>query len=59
MSDLPLAAKGFSSYRAKSPYGWIMIGAKDDEDAWREAHRSTANPTDLQKWNGERYETVR
>ena len=53
--DRPCAAPGLISYRARSPFGWIMIGATDDADAWREARRSTANPTDLQRWNGEQY----
>ena len=37
----PLAAKGLTSYRYKGPFGWFMIGAKDIEDALREAARST------------------
>lgn len=53
----PLAVPGLSSYRYKGPYGWIMIGARDDEDALREAGRSTAAPVpeNLQAWNGSEY----
>jgi len=51
----PLAAKGLISYRAKGRYGFIMIGAKDNTDALREAKRSTDNPTDLEVWDGEKY----
>jgi hypothetical protein len=53
MTDRPLAAAGLISYRCKSPYGWIMIGAKDHDDAMREARRS--NPAvsrdGLQVWD--------
>jgi hypothetical protein len=39
LTNLPLAAKGLKSYRYKGRYGYIMIGAKDDNDAIREAAR--------------------
>lgn len=57
MFNQPMATNGFISYRCKTPYGWCMIGAKDNEDALREAKRSTNNPTeeDLQIWNGTEY----
>jgi hypothetical protein len=58
LHDRPLAAKGLISYRAKGRYGYIMIGAKDDSDAWNEAKRSTDSPTELEVWNGERYISV-
>ena len=58
MSDKPMAAPGLISYRARSPFGWIMIGARDHADAWSEARRSTPEPTDLQIWNGKAYEPV-
>ena len=53
----PYAAHGFTSYRCKSRYGWIMIGALDHLDAMREALRSdpTAQREDLQVWNGAIY----
>lgn len=56
--DRPCAAPGLTSYRAKGRYGWIMIGAKDDADALREARRSTDTPTDLQVWDGVNYVPV-
>lgn len=43
MTEKPLADKGLVSYRYKGMYGWIMIGAKSDEDALNEARRSTYN----------------
>lgn len=49
--DKPLAAKGLVSYRARSPYGYIMIGARSHGEAWREALRSSDKPSDLQIWN--------
>lgn len=57
LSDRPLAAAGLTSYRCRSAYGWIMIGAADDADAMRQARRSsnTARNEDLQVWDGARY----
>jgi hypothetical protein len=56
-TDKPCAAYGLTSYRYAGRYGWIMIGAKDDADALREAARSTDNvsPEKLQVWNGAGY----
>lgn len=58
-SNMPLAAPGLTSYRCRGRYGygWIMIGAKDDEDALKEARRSfpDARAEDLQIWNGAMY----
>jgi hypothetical protein len=53
----PCAAHGLKSYRYRGRYGWIMIGAKHDEDALREAARSTIDVTKdkLQQWNGVEY----
>lgn len=58
--DRPLAAAGLVSYRCRSPYGWIMIGARDDDDAMREAARSTKAPSrnGLQRWDGAAYQPV-
>jgi hypothetical protein len=42
--DRPVAAYGLTSYRIRGRYGYIMIGAKDHEDAMREAARSTRDP---------------
>lgn len=54
----PCAAYGLISYRAKGNFGFIMIGAKDDADAKREALRSTDKPHDLEVWDGEKYVPV-
>lgn len=40
--DRPCATPGLTSYRYRGRYGWIMIGARDDRDAMREAARSTS-----------------
>lgn len=40
--DKPCAGPGLWSYRYRGRYGWIMIGAKDDREAMREAARSTS-----------------
>lgn len=45
------AAFGLTSYRARSPYGFIMIGARDDEDARAQASRSSDRWTDLEIWS--------
>lgn len=57
MAEKPLAGPGLTSYRLKGPFGWIMIGAKDPDDAMKEAARSTPNPLrkNLEIWNGTRY----
>lgn len=57
--DRPMAAPGLTSYRYRGAYGWIMIGATDHEHALREAQRSTATPTVLEKlqiWSGDAYQ---
>lgn len=55
--DRPLAAKGLASYRCKNPSGFTMIGAKDHDDAMKEALRSDDNAKreDLEVWVGARY----
>ena len=58
----PLAAVGLRSYRYGGRYGWIMIGARDDADALREASRSTEGPLNLErleKWDGKKYAPVK
>jgi hypothetical protein len=57
ITDKPLAAPGLISYRCRGEFGWIMIGAKDNEDALNEARRSSDNvkPETLQVWNGKEY----
>jgi len=57
----PVASKGFISYRYKGPYGYIMIGATDDDDALKEARRSSSKPVtieNLEIWNGKKYVPV-
>jgi len=57
--DRPLAVDGLTSYRYKGRYGWIMIGAKNEADALREAARNTTEPIhilNLQVWNGRNYQ---
>jgi hypothetical protein len=61
LCDKPMAMQGLISYRYRGRYGWIMIGAKDDNDALREAQRSTSDRVtmdNLQIWKGSQYETV-
>lgn len=56
--DKTLATAGLNSYRYQGPYGWIMIGAEDDEQALREAQRSTSakvTADKLQMWSGSSY----
>lgn len=57
VTEKPLSASPLLSYRCKDVFGWIMIGAKDDADAFNEALRS--NPKSkiehLQKWDGQAY----
>lgn len=54
MSDKPLAAKPYLSFRYKGRYGWIMIGAMDVNEALREASRSmdcAATIGNLETWD--------
>ena len=58
-TNRPLAAPGLTSYRYAGRYGWIMIGAHDDQDALRQAQRSTddqVTPDRLQRWTGSEYQ---
>lgn len=60
LTDMPLAAAGLTSYRLLGRYGWIMIGARDTDEAMREAARSISNPDKpdrdaLQVWDGKQY----
>jgi hypothetical protein len=59
--DKPCAAHGLTSYRYKGRYGWIMIGAKDNANALKEAQRSTRDEVkaeNLQIWNQTQYTGV-
>ena len=47
-SEKPMAAEGLNSYRYQGRYGHIMIGAKDHEQALREAQRSTRDPVKME-----------
>lgn len=60
-TDRPLASPGLVSYRCRNRFGWTMIGAKDDEEALREARRSDpgAKAEDLEVWTERGYEKVR
>jgi len=54
--DRPCAASPLISYRAMGSFGWIMIGAWDNQDALREGQRSTNKQltlADVQVWNAE------
>lgn len=58
--EKPLAAPGLNSYRCRGRFGWIMIGARDHDEAMREARRSYegASRADLEVWNGRGYVRV-
>jgi hypothetical protein len=52
----PCAGAGLTSFRYKSPYGFVMIGATNTEDALREARRSVTGPAtvnNLDIWDAE------
>jgi hypothetical protein len=54
----PMAIQGLKSYRYKGRYGYIMIGAKDTQDALREASRSTDSEItsdNLESWDYSKY----
>jgi hypothetical protein len=59
-TDRPCAARPYTSYRIKGPYGYIMIGATGVADAMREARRSTDNPDRraLEVWEDGQYVSV-
>lgn len=58
LNDKPLAAEGLTSYRYKGPMGPVMIGAKNDADALKQAGRSINDPrheidrANLEVWHG-------
>ena len=59
--DKPMASHGLKSYRYRGRYGWVMIGARDDQDALREAQRSVSDnvsPENLQAWDGNKYRGI-
>lgn len=61
LCDKPMAVPGLISYRYRGRYGWIMIGAKDDSQALKEAQRSTSDKViidNLQIWKESQYENL-
>lgn len=61
-TEKPCASKGLLSYRYKGRYGFIMIGALSDNDALKEAQRSTSDKViidNLEFWNGSQYQLVK
>lgn len=58
--DRPCAATGLISYRCRSRFGWVMIGALNVQDALAEAKRSSseARIEAIERWNGNRYVPV-
>ena len=60
VTDRPLADHGLQSYRYAGPYGHIMIGARDTDDALQQAALSTFRPVieRLQVWDGKAYVPV-
>jgi hypothetical protein len=46
-TDRPCADHGWTSFRYKGPYGFIMIGAANTEDALREARRGVTDPATI------------
>lgn len=46
-TDRPLAVAGLTSYRYTGRYGFVMIGAKNTEDALSEAARSIDGKPDI------------
>jgi hypothetical protein len=61
LQGVPCAAPGFKSYRYRGRYGFVMIGATDDNDALNEAARSVDHDVSfdrLEYWNGAEYKPV-
>ena len=56
----PMAATGLISYRCRLAFGFIMIGATDHADAFRQALRSSDEATrdGLDVWDGKQYVAV-
>lgn len=58
----PLTAHGLTSYRYRGRYGYVMIGARNHDDALNEAGRSikpaTPDRANLEIWNGAAYESI-
>ena len=60
--DKPMAIKGLVSYRYRGPFGFVMIGAKDHDDALTQANLSltsgSAKNENLQIWKEGEYQDV-
>lgn len=59
-TERPCAAPGLISYRARLPFGFVMIGARDHADALREARRSNEaiGPHQIEIWTGSGYAPI-
>jgi AAA+ superfamily predicted ATPase len=59
-TNRPIAAPGLISYRLKTRYGYVTIGATDTLDALKQALRSTldARVEHLEIWDGEKYVAI-
>lgn len=57
--DRPCAAEGWVSYRYRGSFGWIGIGARNVDEALREAKRSVTRDAisvdRLEVWDGTGY----
>lgn len=61
VADRPLAAEGFSSYRYRGRYGFVMIGATSTADALGQARLSIGTEPhvgNLEVWDGAAYVPV-
>lgn len=55
ISERPCALPGRDSYRAKGPFGWVMMGARNASQARRMASSAGADPSTLELWEGDHY----
>lgn len=58
VEERPCAAEGLISYRYRGGHGWVMIGARNHDDALRESLRSARSGGDiarLEVWDSGRY----
>ncbi len=59
LHERPLAANGLQSYRYAGRLGFVMIGARNHDEALQEAQRSLTSEvavlSQLQVWDGEQY----
>ena len=60
-TDKPCAAMGLLSFLYMGRFGFIMIGATDNQDALKQAQRSTSDKVSIDRlefWNGSQYQLV-